>query len=93
MPRSVSRCEIDAPRGAIGGRVRGGTRPAYKLDRARPETPWNPDQAQHKLGPALVDAAMEPVTEADVPSTLLGGAGAGALSMPELIGSPWSDTL
>ena len=50
-------------------------------------------QAQHRLGPALVDAAMEPVTEADVPSTLLGGAGAGALSIPEVIGSPWSDSL
>ena len=50
-------------------------------------------QAQHRLGPALGDAAMEPFTEADVPSTLFGGPGAGALSIPEVIGSPWSDSL
>ena len=72
---------------AIGGRVRGGTRPADKLDRARPETHGIRIESQHKLGPALGDAAMEPVTETDVPSTLLGG-GAGALSMPELMRVP-----
>ncbi len=43
---------------AIGGRVRCGTRPAYKLDRAWPETHGIRIEAQHKLGPTLGDMAM-----------------------------------